>query len=123
MYTAGVSTVTRSLFRATKISRRVVPAFVVMASLIAVGCSDGTGSNDSPSGPPAEDRAYYILPPGNYGGLPTTQNSLDQLPLYDALTPLRGNVTDEDWGNLRSVYGASGHDYYLRRVRHSPYYR
>jgi acyl-homoserine lactone acylase PvdQ len=88
--------VTRSLFRATKISRRVVPAFVVMASLMAVGCSDGTDSNDSPSGPPAEDRAYYILPPGNYGGIPTTQNSLDQLPLYDALTPLRGNVTDED---------------------------
>jgi acyl-homoserine lactone acylase PvdQ len=67
-----------------------------MASLMAVGCSDGTGSNDSPSGPIAEDRAYYILPPGNYGGLPTTQNSLDQLPLYDALTPLRGDVTDED---------------------------
>lgn len=42
------------------------------------------------------DRARYILPPGNYGGLPTTANSLDQLPLYDALTPLRGNVTDAD---------------------------
>ena len=40
------------------------------------------------------DRAYYILPPGNYGGFPTTANSTDQLPLYDALTPLRGNVTD-----------------------------
>jgi acyl-homoserine lactone acylase PvdQ len=88
--------VTRSLFKATKTYLRVVPACVVMASLMAVGCSDGTDSNDSPSGPPAEDRAYYILPPGNYGGLPTTQNSLDQLPLYDALTPLRGNVTDED---------------------------
>ena len=86
----------RSLFRATKIARSVVPAVVVMASLMTVGCSDGTDSNDSPSGPVAEDRAYYILPPGNYGGLPTTQNSLDQLPLYDALTPLRGNVTDED---------------------------
>ncbi|MEM9694574.1 MAG: penicillin acylase family protein, partial [Myxococcota bacterium] len=42
------------------------------------------------------DRAYYILPPGNYGGLPTTENSLDQLPLYDGLTPLRADVTDED---------------------------
>ena len=48
-----------------------------------------------PTGP-AEDRAYYILPPGNYGGLPTTDNSLDQLALYDGLTPLRGNVTDAD---------------------------
>ncbi len=42
------------------------------------------------------DRAYYVLPPGNYGGLPTTEQSLDQLPLYDALTPLRGHVTDAD---------------------------
>ncbi len=42
------------------------------------------------------DRARYILPPGNYGGLPTNANSLDQLPLYDGLTPLRGNVTDDD---------------------------
>ena len=36
------------------------------------------------------DTAKYILPPGNFGGLPTTTNSLDQLPLYDGLTPLRG---------------------------------
>ena len=42
------------------------------------------------------DRVRYIMPPGNYGGLPTTANSRDQLPLYDALTPLRGNVTDND---------------------------
>ncbi len=46
--------------------------------------------------PGAGDRARYILPPGNYGGLPTTDQSLDQLPLYDGLTPLRGNVTDAD---------------------------
>ncbi|MDJ0771572.1 MAG: penicillin acylase family protein [Ilumatobacter sp.] len=43
-----------------------------------------------------EDRAFYILPPGNYGGLPTNDDSLDQLPLYDGLTPLRGDVTDAD---------------------------
>ena len=45
---------------------------------------------------PGEDVARYILPPGNYGGLPTTDESRDQLPLYDGLTPLRGNVTDAD---------------------------
>ena len=39
------------------------------------------------------DTAKYILPPGNYGGVRFTPNSRDQLPLYDALTPLRGNVT------------------------------
>ncbi|MGI9644189.1 MAG: penicillin acylase family protein, partial [Ilumatobacteraceae bacterium] len=43
-----------------------------------------------------EDRAYYILPPGNFGGIPTNDDSLDQLPLYDGLTPLRGDVTDAD---------------------------
>jgi acyl-homoserine lactone acylase PvdQ len=43
-----------------------------------------------------EDRAYYILPPGNYGGLPTTDESTDQLALYDGLTPLRDDVTDSD---------------------------
>jgi hypothetical protein len=32
------------------------------------------------------DVARYILPPGNYGGLPTTDESRDQLPLYDGLT-------------------------------------
>lgn len=43
-----------------------------------------------------EDRSYYILPPGNFGGLPTNDDSLDQLEMYDALTPLRGDVTDDD---------------------------
>ena len=42
------------------------------------------------------DRSRYILPPGNYGGLPVTNNSRDQIALYDGLTPLRGNVTDAD---------------------------
>ncbi|MEM9519312.1 MAG: penicillin acylase family protein [Actinomycetota bacterium] len=48
--------------------------------------------------PPAitEDRAYYILPPGNYGGLPTNDDSLDQLELYDGLTPLRDEISDAD---------------------------
>jgi len=44
----------------------------------------------------AAETARYILPPGNFGGLPTTPNSLDQLPLYDGLTPLRGNVGNAD---------------------------
>jgi len=47
-----------------------------------------------------EDRSYYILPPGNYGGLPKTDESTDQLALYDDLTPLRDEVTDEDIENL-----------------------
>jgi hypothetical protein len=65
----------------------------LVLSLLMAGCTE---SSDVSSTTPAEDRAYYILPPGNYGGLPTTSNSLDQLPLYDGLTPLRDNVTDAD---------------------------
>ena len=47
-----------------------------------------------------EDRSFYILPPGNYGGLPKTDESTDQLALYDGLTPLRGDVTDGDIESL-----------------------
>ena len=85
----------RFFLNAPKTNSKAVPAFIVMVSLFLIGCSDSS-DDDSPPPPTAEDRAYYILPPGNYGGLPTTENSLDQLPLYDALTPLRGDVTDED---------------------------
>ena len=43
-----------------------------------------------------QDFSYNILPPGQYGNLPTTVHSTDQLPLYDSLTPLRGNVSVGD---------------------------
>jgi len=86
------------LNRATSRRALLFPALVLF--LVMTGCSDGSDDRSSnpiePPVPPLEDRAYYILPPGNYGGLPTTENSLDQLPLYDGLTPLRGNVTDAD---------------------------
>ena len=76
-----------------------IPALIlcVFATACSSGGSDGTSSGPvDPPVPPLEDRAYYILPPGNYGGLPTSENSLDQLALYDRLTPLRGNVSDAD---------------------------
>jgi len=43
-----------------------------------------------------DDFAYNVLPPGQYGGLPTDVHSTDQIPLYDGLTPLRGDVTVDD---------------------------
>jgi penicillin amidase len=49
----------------------------------------------------ARDTARYVLPPGNYGGFPqTNENSFDQLPLYDGLTPLRGDVSRADLDRL-----------------------
>jgi acyl-homoserine lactone acylase PvdQ len=40
--------------------------------------------------------ALSILPPGENGGLTFTRNTTDQAKLYDALTPLQGNVTNAD---------------------------
>ncbi len=66
--------------------------------------------------PPAAARldhsgpAYQILAPGEYGGLPPTASSTDQAMLYDALTPLRGNVTAADLSRyyLSEKFGVSG---------------
>ena len=44
----------------------------------------------------SSDIARFVLPPGNYGGIPTNSHSLDQLSLYSGLTPLRRNVTMAD---------------------------
>ncbi len=78
------------------IANRLLLVHGLVFSLFIAGCSDGSDGNSGSTTSTAQDRAYYILPPGNFGGLPTTANSLDQLPLYDGLTPLRGNVTDAD---------------------------
>ncbi len=107
-------------------SSTMVGALGVVVALLAAACSstddtssdattaptasevepDASDTEDAPSNTtvdttaPAptitDDRAYYILPPGNYGGLPVNENSTDQLSLYDSLTPLRGDVTDAD---------------------------
>jgi acyl-homoserine lactone acylase PvdQ len=42
--------------------------------------------------------AWTILPPGENGTLAFDRNTRDQAALYDALTPLRGNVTPADLG-------------------------
>jgi acyl-homoserine lactone acylase PvdQ len=70
----------------------LVAATAVLVTTLAAGPGSATTA--------PVDRARYILPPGNFGGLPTTTNSRDQLPLYDGLTPLRGNVSDADINNL-----------------------
>ena len=66
--------------------------------------------------PPAAARvdysgpAYQILAPGEDGALPSTVNSTDQGMLYDALTPLQGNVTAADLERyfLSEKFGVSG---------------
>ena len=49
--------------------------------------------------PPKRDfaaAAFTILPPGENGALTFDRHTTDQAKLYDALTPLRGNVTARD---------------------------
>jgi acyl-homoserine lactone acylase PvdQ len=70
------------------VRRSVKSVLVVFVVLLAAPAAALAGRG-------AGDTTRYILPPGNYGGLPTNDDSLDQLPLYDALTPLRDNVTRE----------------------------
>jgi acyl-homoserine lactone acylase PvdQ len=74
---------------ARPVRRSVQAVLVVIVALLT-----------APAAASAADTARYILPPGNFGGLPTTTNSLDQLPLYDALTPKRGNITPADINDL-----------------------
>jgi acyl-homoserine lactone acylase PvdQ len=83
--------------------RRACAAVLALSIVAACTTNDDDGSaapettrDEDATATEAEDRAFYILPPGNYGGLPTNENSLDQLALYDGLTPLRGDVTDAD---------------------------
>ncbi len=46
------------------------------------------------------DVSRYVLPPGNYGGLPKSPHSTDQLSLYSGLTPLRRSVSMADVNRL-----------------------
>jgi acyl-homoserine lactone acylase PvdQ len=79
------------------IGPRHLVAIVAAAVTVATSAvAEPAGGQPGPPGAADGDRAYYVLPPGNYGGLPTTDESRDQIPLYDALTPLRGDVTDGD---------------------------
>jgi acyl-homoserine lactone acylase PvdQ len=70
--------------------KRLLVALLMGIALVAFPAS---ASAKPPGG---EDLARYILPPGNYGGIPFTANSTDQLPLYSGLTPLRDNITQAD---------------------------
>jgi acyl-homoserine lactone acylase PvdQ len=93
---------------ARKIARRGLGGLLACL-LLALGASPAAAQVDFSqvdfSGP-----AYQILAPGEYGALPPTVNSTDQGMLYDALTPLQGNVTAADLNRyyLSEKFGVSG---------------
>jgi acyl-homoserine lactone acylase PvdQ len=79
--------------------RRCFVALLLCFAVMALPVSASAAPHEKkPKGEP--DIARYILPPGNYGGIPFTANSRDQLPLYAGLTPLRDNVTEADINRL-----------------------
>jgi acyl-homoserine lactone acylase PvdQ len=78
--------------------RVVLATWTCCAIALPAGAAAAGNDNANPSDHlgPSADFAYNILAPGQYGALPPTANSTDQVALYDALTPLRGNVTTDD---------------------------
>ena len=74
----------------------------LVALLIGIGVAVLASPFSAVAAPPDKqpkseaDISRYVLPPGNFGGIPFTANSTDQLPLYAGLTPLRDNVTQAD---------------------------
>mgnify|MGYP001018558937 CR=1 FL=1 len=54
--------------------------------------------------------AFNVLVPGESGGIPADANSTDQAKLYDALTPLRGDVSMSDLAKYYKSerFGAQG---------------
>ena len=78
----------------------------IVAALVAILMSAGpAGARLDYSGP-----AFNILAPGEFGGVPANQYSTDQGKLYDALTPLEGNVTTADLSRyyLSEKFGVTG---------------
>ena len=84
---------TRSLGTRSFVTKRRLLILVAAMLLLAFVASEQALA-DSRGNHQRGDVARYILPPGNYGGIPFTQNSTDQLPLYSGLTPLRDNITN-----------------------------
>ncbi len=54
--------------------------------------------------------AFNVMPPGQAGSFSFNANSSDQIPLYDGLTPKRGNVTSADLPVFfkKNVFGLGG---------------
>ena|SRR5687768_5274455 len=69
-------------------------ATLVAASVVALTPLEAAPKRDYAAS------AWTILPPGESGSLTFDRNTRDQAQLYDALTPLLGNVTARDLRRL-----------------------
>ena len=92
----------------SRFARRCSAALCVVAMLM-LGLQAGAASADPPDFS-APGEAFNILPPGQFGTLPTTVHSRDQLFMYDALTPLKDSVTNATLNTTfkKNVFGLGG---------------
>ena len=77
-----------------RFSRLAIALTALTTALVAAGPATARTDFADPT------RAFNILTPGEDGALVPTAHSFDQAKMYDALTPLRGNVTLQ---NLRGT--------------------
>ena len=79
-------------------------AALCAASVLAMGAFASVASAQDFSAPGG---AFNVLPPGQAGSFSFGPNASDQIPLYDGLTPKRGNVTAADLPNhfKQNVFG------------------
>ena len=77
---------------------------VAAIALVPLACDSGGGHKNTtpttaaqPAGPhDYAQTAYAIMPSGQYGSVPPPVQAADQAKMYDGLTPLFGNVTEND---------------------------
>jgi hypothetical protein len=74
--------------------RRTVLAVVAGLVLACGACTTSPQASPAKPAPPMIDRD--VLAPGEGGSVPAGLDSTSQIPLYDGLTPLGGNVTAAD---------------------------
>ena len=107
-------------------------AGALAASIVAAPAS----GRPRPPEPPAEDRAYYVLPPGNYGGLPDHRRVARPAPAVRRAHAAarrrhrrrhRAHYLPEDFtpigATARGAHRSSRHDDPLRRVRRPAHLR
>jgi acyl-homoserine lactone acylase PvdQ len=89
------------LARARTLAAAVVLSFAVFLTTATTALGDDFA---------APGEAFNVLPPGQQGTAFPFGNSLNQLPLYDGLTPKFDNVTDADLPNFfkRNILGTGG---------------
>jgi acyl-homoserine lactone acylase PvdQ len=86
----------------------VTLSVVLCTALLALAA--GSSAAATSAGPDFAGKALNVLPPGQSGAIPPDENSRDQIPLYDGLTPLFDRVTPPDLDRYfkPAIFGLGG---------------